>query len=106
MIVAWNAPEVADVLQILGDRQVGVQAERLGEVAGVEPRLARRPGMTIDDQPIDVMPRELVGEHQAGGAGTDDQDIALLGKVWHGGARGSAGEDSIQRYASSSAFLE
>jgi hypothetical protein len=32
------------------------------------------------------VPRELVGEHQAGGAGADDQDVAVLGKGWHRGA--------------------
>ena len=39
--------------------------------------------MAIDDHRIDAMPRKLVGEHQAGGTGTDDQHVALLGKGWH-----------------------
>jgi hypothetical protein len=60
----------------LGQSHLGVDLQRArlhAERAGLQ----RRAGMAIDDLRAQAATRELVGEHQAGRAGADDQDIGL-----------------------------
>src|SRR5262249_2849560 len=41
------------------------------------PRLARPPGVPVDDHRANAAPTELVGEHEPGRSGPDDQDIGV-----------------------------
>ena len=62
----------------IDDAQVRVDLEGAG-LHAERPRLARRPGMAVDDHRAHAAAGELVGEHQAGGAGADDQDVGIRG---------------------------
>ena len=44
---------------------------------GERPRLKRGAGVPVDEHRAHAAPGELVGEHQAGRAGTDDQDSGI-----------------------------
>ena len=66
----------AELERALHQAELGVDLHR-ARLHAERTRLARRPGMTIDDQRVDAVARELVGEHQAGGAGTDDQYVKI-----------------------------
>src|SRR5262249_14861781 len=58
------------------DAEVRVDLERAG-LHTERSRLARRADMAVDDPHPDATPRELVGEHQAGRTGADDQDVGI-----------------------------
>ena len=44
-------------------------------------RLQRRPGMPVYDQHAHTSPNELIGEHQPGRAGPDDQNVSIHRKL-------------------------
>ena len=48
--------------------------------AGSVPGAKRRASMPVDEHRAHTAPRELVGEHQAGRAGADDQDLGVHAK--------------------------
>jgi hypothetical protein len=67
---------LAELERPLDDAEPGVDLQR-ARLHAKRPRLARRPGMPVDDQRTHASPSELVGQHQPGRAGSDDQDIGV-----------------------------
>ena len=59
-----------------GDPEMGVDLERAG-LDAERTRLERRARVAIYDRRTHALPAELIGEHQAGRAGADDQDIGV-----------------------------
>ena len=67
---------LAEFQRALDDAELRVDFQR-ARLHAQRPRLQRRPGMPVDDHGTHAAPRELVGEHQPGRAGADDQDVRV-----------------------------
>ena len=72
---------LAEIERPLDDAELGVDLQR-ARLHAQRPRLQRRPGMAVDDERAHAAADELVGEHQPGGPGADDQNV----RIHRGGA--------------------
>src|SRR5213083_448238 len=66
----------AQLERTLRDPELGVDLERT-RMHRHRPRLLRRPGMPVYDHGAYAAPSDLVGEHQPGGAASDDQYVRI-----------------------------
>ena len=67
---------LAELERPLDDAEVRVDLERAC-LHAQRPRLERRAGVPVDDQRAHAAPTELIGEHQPGRAGSDDEDVGI-----------------------------
>ena len=67
---------LAELERAIDEAELRVDLQR-ARLHAQRPRLARRPGMTVDDERAHAAPAELIGEHQPGRAGTDDQNVSV-----------------------------
>jgi hypothetical protein len=64
--------------RLLDDAHLRIDLHR-ARLHGHRPRLLSRAGVAVDDDGLDAAAGELVGEHQAGRAGTDDENVRVHG---------------------------
>ena len=67
---------LAEFQRAADDAELGVNLQGAG-LNAKRPALHGRSGVTVDDLDAHAAPYELVGEHEAGRAGADDQDVRI-----------------------------
>ena len=66
----------AELQRTLDDAELWVDLQR-ARLHAERPRLLRRSGVAVDDAHANAAADQLVGQHQSGRAGADDQDVRI-----------------------------